>query len=181
MAAAAAVAPIASAAVPTPSPLPHRRLRFQITAPGWVVALAGIAGLACLVPLIANAAEPTLAPAAQPRADLAERVFERINEVRLSAGLGTLERHPALDALAQEHSRAMQALGRPSHDGFQGRFDRVRSRLCVENVAAGYTQAPALVDGWQAAPAHRRNLFEPRVRSIGVASAGRYVTMFACE
>ena len=152
----------------TPPPLPPRRLHWRITALGRLIALTGLAGFA-----------PLAAP--QPGPELAERVFERINEVRLSAGLGSLERDPALDALALEHSRAMQALGRPSHDGFQGRFDRVRSRLCVENVAAGYTQAPALVDGWQAAPAHRRNLFEPRVRSIGVARAGRYVTMFACE
>jgi len=143
--------------------------------------MAALALIGILAPWGASAAEPGAPAVPTPGADFAARVFERINEVRLSAGLGKLERQPGLDALALEHSHAMVALGRPSHDGFQGRFDRVRSRLCVENVAAGYTHAPALVDGWQAAPAHRRNLFEPRVRSIGVASAGRYVTMFACE
>lgn len=122
------------------------------------------------------AAEPISGPA------FAARVFERINEVRVAQGLEPLEREPRLEALALEHSQAMVERGRPSHDGFQARFARVpASKLCVENVAAGYTQPQPLVDGWQAAPAHRQNLFEPRVRWLGVASAGRYVTMFACS
>jgi uncharacterized protein YkwD len=132
--------------------------------------------LLALAAMVSPAAEPTSGPA------FAARVFERINEVRQARGLEPLEHDPRLEALALEHSLSMVEQGRPSHDGFQGRFARVpASKLCVENVAAGYTQPRPLVDGWQAAPAHRQNLFEPRVRWLGVASAGRYVTMFACS
>jgi len=131
---------------------------------------------------LAFAGGPCAAAEAGSGPAFAARVFDRINEVRLAQGLEPLVRDPHLEALALEHSMAMVERGRPSHDGFQDRFARVpASKLCVENVAAGYTQPRPLVDAWQAAPAHRQNLFEPRVRWLGVGSAGRYVTMFACS
>lgn len=119
------------------------------------------------------------APEADP--DWTLRVLQAINQARQAQGMGALQSSADLQAIAQDHSRAMAAQGRLTHAGFQARFDRTTSDLCVENVASGTTRPATLVAAWQRAPQHRRNLYEPRLRWAGLAGVDGFVTLFACE
>lgn len=109
------------------------------------------------------------------------RVLGAVNQARLQQGQPELRWSPELQAIAQTHSDAMAARARLSHEGFQARLESTTSLLCVENLAAGTTSPATLVAAWNQAPQHRRNLYEPRVRHAGIAQAGGYVTLFACE
>ena len=86
-----------------------------------------------------------------------------------------------LNAIAIEHSAQMAQQRRLSHDGFQQRFDRTGSQLCVENVGWNFPHAEAQLDGWRASGGHHRNLLEPRVARMGIARARTFVTFFACS
>ncbi|NRF70339.1 CAP domain-containing protein [Aquincola sp. S2] len=125
----------------------------------------------------------TLSSAQAPdaSADYAVRVLAAVNAYRQTKGLPALQHSPALAVLAAEHSAAMARQRRPSHDGFALRFERSGSELCVENVAQGFRQPEQVVHGWRAVQTHHRNMLDPKVRSAGVASAGAFVTYFACE
>lgn len=114
-------------------------------------------------------------------ADWAARVVQAVNDARHRQGLLPLQPAADLHRIAQAHSDDMAARRRLSHDGFQARFDSTTSNLCVENVAGGTTSPATLVAAWSRAPQHRLNLFDARVRRVGIAAAQAYVTLFACE
>jgi len=120
---------------------------------------------------------------AAPRAeaDLAEALVQVLNAHRLQRGLAPVQADAELTALASAHSRAMAQQHRLSHDGFEQRLDRSGRSLCVENLAAGYRQAQALLQGWQRSAAHRDNLVEPRVQRVGVGVADGYVALLMCS
>lgn len=111
----------------------------------------------------------------------AQQLLAAINAERARLQLPGLAWSAELEAIAADHSRTMAAQGRVTHAGFQARFDRVTSELCVENVAGGTLQPQTLLASWSRAPGHRRNLLEPRIHRAGVAAAGTFVTFFACE
>lgn len=124
------------------------------------------------------------APAAEARQleeGFSHHLAQVINGYRQLQGLPTLEVADELQALASEHSAEMAAQRRLSHDGFQSRFGRTTSRLCVENVGWNHPSAEALLDGWRLSPEHLRNLLDPQVRRMGLAAKARYVTFFACR
>ena len=127
--------------------------------------------------LLAGPAWPQPLPEAEWRAG----VLAAVNQLRRAEGLAELQPAPDLQAIAQGHSDDMAAQRRLSHDGFQARFDRAGGLLCVENVAAGTTRAATLVGAWSRAPAHRKNLYEPRIGRAAIAVSGVYVTFFARE
>ncbi len=114
-------------------------------------------------------------------ADFAELVLDRVNQYRARHALDPLRRDAALDWIASDHSRRMAQRGRVGHDGFAGRFEQARRASCVENLAADFDHADALVAGWRASPAHHANLLAPQVRWAGIASVAGYVTLLACE
>ena len=141
-----------------------------------------------LLALAGLAAGPSSAasPAAQQASDAgapgyAERVMHAVNAYRAEKGLPALLRAPALVTLAAEHSSGMAARKRPSHDGFAQRFERTGAELCVENVAQGFRVPEQVLIGWRTVATHHRNLLEPRVRYLGLANSGLYVTFFACD
>ncbi|MCL4747397.1 MAG: CAP domain-containing protein [Burkholderiaceae bacterium] len=109
------------------------------------------------------------------------RVLEVVNEYRARNGLAALRIADDLGSIAQSHSGAMAERRRISHDGFRERFDRTRSRICVENVGVNFTHPEAQVEGWRASPGHDRNLLEPRVTRVGIANTRNFVTFFACS
>jgi len=111
---------------------------------------------------------------------LSSRLLVLVNQYRERNGLQPLRVADDLAALAAQHSAAMSARGRASHDGFMDRFDRAGSRICVENVAVNFPHAEALLDGWRGSAEHHRNLLEPQVTRVGLASSKKYVTFFAC-
>ena len=128
---------------------------------------------------------PALAVEARHSGNLEEgfarHLAQVINGYRQLQGLPVLEVADELQALASEHSTEMAAQRRLSHDGFQSRFGRTTSRLCVENVGWNHPSAESLLDGWRLSPEHLRNLLDPQVRRMGLAAKARYVTFFACR
>lgn len=126
-------------------------------------------------------AAPAAEPAGAVPTDYAERVLHALNTYRQDKGLPALATSPALVALAASHSSTMAARQRPSHDGFAQRFETTSGTLCVENVAQGFRVPEQVMHGWRRVATHHRNLLEPRVRYVGVANDGLYVTFFACD
>lgn len=112
---------------------------------------------------------------------LAEQVLDAVNRYREAQQLPVLQPSAVLAALAAEHSSQMAQVGRLSHAGFHERFDRARRRTCVENLAAGFSRAEPMLDGWRQSPDHHRNLLDARVQDVGVASVAGHVTWLACS
>ncbi len=117
---------------------------------------------------------------ARASAEFARQVLDVVNQYRAQQGLPTLQPDATLETIAAEHSRDMAGLGRLSHAGFSDRFERARSVLCVENLAANFARPENLVEGWRNSPSHHKNLLEPRVRQVGLASVNGFVTLFSC-
>ena len=144
------------------------------------IALLALAGLAC-TPCRAAGPHPRQPADSAAPPDYAARVLYAVNTYRVEKGLPALLPSPALLALAAEHSSEMAARKRPSHDGFARRFDRTGAELCVENVAQGFKVPEQVLSGWRTVSTHHRNLLEPRVRYLGLANTGLFVTFFACD
>ena len=140
------------------------------------LAQLGAIGLLIALPHLAAPATADECPAA-----FAAQVLALVNARRAPLGLPALQAAAELDAIAAEHSRAMAASGRLSHDGFAQRFLRTSGQTCVENLATGLRQPDALVAAWWASPVHQRNLVAPRLQRAGLASVAGYVTFFACD
>ena len=139
-------------------------------------------GLCCLVALAAAVAR---AQATEAGADLqstyAEQLLVVVNDYRDGLGLSPLRPAPALQRIATPHSLAMAAAQRASHGSFKERFERAGSEICVENIAAGAARPEQLLAAWRRSPEHDRNLLEPRVRWVGIATVQGYTTLFACS
>lgn len=142
----------------------------------------GSAAAAGPAPVSAAPAAPATAAAPTGSADgYVRHLAALINEYRQRHGLAPLEPADELAALAGEHSQAMAAQRRLSHEGFRDRLQRAGSRVCVENVGQGYRSAEALLEGWRQSPAHHVNLLADDVARMGIAASARYVTFFACR
>jgi hypothetical protein len=144
----------------------------------------GLAAL-CLASITSNAqAAPTALAqltGETGQAALAEQVLAAVNQYRAQQALVAWLPDDALAAIAREHSRLMAQRTELGHDGFDGRFQQARSKLCVETLAAGFSDAVALVRAWRLSPTHHANLLEPRARRAGVAAVDGYVTLLACD
>ncbi|WP_139983472.1 CAP domain-containing protein [Nocardioides litoris] len=110
-------------------------------------------------------------PAPDP---LLQQVLDLVNRARARgatcggvrhAPVGPLRAEPRLSAAARAHALDMGTHDYFSHTSLDSRDpgDRItaadyRWRSYGENIAAGYTGAVAVVDGWLASPGHCRNL-----------------------
>lgn len=122
------------------------------------------------------------AAAADPAADpLAAQVLDAVNRYREGRQLPALQPSAALAALAAGHSGDMAQQRRLSHAGFHERFTRAARQTCVENLAAGFTQAEPMLAGWRQSPDHHRNLLDARVQEVGVAQVAGHLTWLACS
>jgi uncharacterized protein YkwD len=141
-------------------------MRSYATALGFV--LGGV-----LVPL-AEAETPA-------EAAYAQRLSELVNQYRQRKGLHALSFERDLGKLAYEHSVAMGAAKRLSHDQFPSRVHRSGRAMCVENVGWNYKTAEGQFDAWRASPGHDGNLLDKRVDRMGIGVAKDYVTLMACN
>jgi uncharacterized protein YkwD len=110
--------------------------------------------------------------------ELAEIVYQRVNEYRASQNLKSLKLDPFISNLAEKHSRNMAKGEVPfSHEGIEERTQAIGQRYSYSSIAenVGYTMAsdtPAgkVVENWLKSPAHRKNIsgdFE--LTGIGIA------------
>lgn len=94
------------------------------------------------------------------------------------AATTALSWNTALTTAAYGHSRDMADNNYFSHTSRDGRtFDQritaagYRWSRAGENIAAGYTSAQSVVNGWMASEGHCANLMNPNFRDMGLACA----------
>jgi len=103
-----------------------------------------------------------------------DALFQLMNAARLDQGLPVLKRNRQLDRLAADHSRAMIAQGRISHDTGHGdpayrlQLAGITPKATGENVALAASVVRLHRALW-ASPAHRENLLLRRWDEAGVA------------
>jgi uncharacterized protein YkwD len=116
-----------------------------------------------------------------PYAALEDGLAASVNSTRAQHQRIALERMPALDTVAREHSEDMAQRHYMSHDTPEGLnpVDRIQRggvdgmTLAGENV--GLTNRPdpnrEILEGWLNSPAHRENLLAPAFNATGVGIA----------
>jgi len=100
---------------------------------------------------------------------------DMISIYRANKGLSALKLDPALQRAAQEQALAMARADRMNHDiggslmsRLSGRLDHTRG---VENISAGYHTLAEAFSGWRDSPAHNKNMLNPDMRRMGIATA----------
>lgn len=92
-------------------------------------------------------------------AEMSEEILILINNHRVSVGLNPLTMDQAYaSAYAVDHTDYMISLSQINHHNFHVRSEGMKSRGAVrvaENVAYGYENAEAVVNGWLNSPSHR--------------------------
>ncbi len=142
--------------------------------------------LALVAAALALAAVPASAPAAVEltQSPLETSLLQELNKIRTSHGLRPLVASAPLSRAADAHAVSMGRLGYFSHTSADGTsFDRriarfysktsYRSWMVGENLlySSGHISSGEAVAMWLESPDHRRNILEPRWRSIGIAEA----------
>jgi uncharacterized protein YkwD len=105
----------------------------------------------------------------------AQQLFNLANQVRAAAGVGPLKWDSALAAGAMLHCERMAAEGSLSHR-FGGEPDLtlraqnagVHFSRIEENIALS-SSISKINQGWLDSPAHRANLLNPQIDSVGIA------------
>ncbi len=125
-------------------------------------------------------AEPEMA--GEDSAALAQRLLELVNQERLAAGLSALQWNDTLAADAAAYAQDMAARGYFGHYSPEGAspYDRAWEAgyppfdwgvYVGENLAMGYTNPEAVVQGWMVSESHRSNLLLPGYAEAGAAVA----------
>lgn len=106
---------------------------------------------------------------------LAQQVVELANEERAEAGCDPLSADSRLTAASEAHTRDMAERDYMAHESPEGEGPAERAQEAGydawsgENVAAGYTSAADVVEGWMNSPGHRRNILDCGNTEVGVA------------
>lgn len=143
---------------------------------------AALVAAACVVPIVPPAAAPTAAaaPAASRYSATEFRIFELINFERKRRGLRPLAYNEQLGQMAKIQSQNMAHFQKMAHVIPEARLptmtDRARhvgyrfGRL-AENLALGFLDAQAAVDGWMNSKGHRANILNSDVSETGIGIA----------
>jgi len=114
-------------------------------------------------------------------------LLQATNQDRSSQGLEPLRPDPALTKAAWEHAQRMVASGMLSHQ-LPGEPDIIvrvqQAGLHCSTVAENVAEAPTTAqinDEWMHSDAHRANLLDPRVNTVGIAIVQRRGELYAVE
>ncbi|WP_345558992.1 CAP domain-containing protein [Streptomonospora halophila] len=105
---------------------------------------------------------------------LAQQVVSIANDRRAEAGCGPLQVDPRLTAASEAHSRDMAERDYMAHENPDGEGPAERAEdagygsWSGENVAAGYTSAESVMEGWMDSPGHRANILNCDNTEVGV-------------
>jgi hypothetical protein len=117
----------------------------------------------------------------------ADALLQATNQDRSAQGLQPLHSDRALTKAAWEHAQRMAASGTLSHQ-LQGEPNLIvriqETGLHCSTVAENVAQAPTagqINQEWMQSPAHRANLLDPRVDSIGIAVVQHHGELYAVE
>ncbi|MGB8475269.1 MAG: CAP domain-containing protein [Candidatus Acidiferrum sp.] len=129
---------------------------------------------------------PFAVPALHPSLD-ARLLLDFANRERRAAGMQPLKWDDALAAAAFQHARRMVREAALSHQ-YSGepplaeRAAHAGARFSVveENIAVG-PNAAEIHDGWMHSPGHRRNMLNPEVTAVGIATIRGRAGLFAVQ
>lgn len=141
--------------------------------PASQAASAATAATTIYLPLLQTA---ELWPQTAEQRAMAVQVLGAVNAERLAAGCNPLTLDAQLTAAAQAHSEDMAENDFFSHTGSDGSRSSQRAadagytgRAGWENVAAGYSSAEAVVQGWMTSTTgHRENILNCALREMGL-------------
>jgi uncharacterized protein YkwD len=122
---------------------------------------------------------PTTPVTAPPTGGWEAEMLASVNAQRAGAGVGAVSLCGSLTRAAQAHSADQAARRTMSHTGGDGSTLRIRVERAgylnwtgiAENVAAGYTSVPAVMNGWMNSSGHRANLLNGTYVHIGFGLA----------
>ena len=104
------------------------------------------------------------------------RVFEKVNQIRVDAGLNAVDYHADLAWSAMVHAMDLSLCDYFSHDSLDGTsfFDRCHDgpfegTCSGENIGGGQSSPQAVIDAWMDSPGHRDNILYPHHEYLGVA------------
>lgn len=103
-----------------------------------------------------------------------QQVLQLVNAERAAVGLSSLQFDIRLQSAAEAHSIDMATNNCFSHNSCDGTnwATRVYSYYPMagigENIAAGYTTAASVVNGWMNSPGHKANILDASYKSIGI-------------
>lgn len=109
---------------------------------------------------------------------MAKVSFHITNALRALNGIGTLQWSAATASVAYAHSNEMATLEYFAHES--PNYGSVSDRLnatgitffgCGENIAAGYKNIFALMDGWYNSSQHRKNILNASYQYMGTGLA----------
>ena len=146
------------------------------------IAAAGIFLVAdCAVP-VAGAAASSSSVSSSPSSFSATeaRIFDLINRQRRQQGLKPLVFNPQLDRMAKIQAENMARFQKMAHTipdaslpalTDRARYVDYRYYRLAENVALGYPNAEAVVEGWMSSSGHRHNILDREVAETGIGIA----------
>lgn len=100
-----------------------------------------------------------------------------LSDYRTARGLPAVSVDEALSRLAQDQANAMAKADNLSHEvGGRNFMSRIKAsgydaQRAVENVGAGYHTLAEAFSGWRDSPSHNKNMLEPGVTRMGIATA----------
>ena len=100
-----------------------------------------------------------------------------LTDYRVARGLSPLSVDEQLNRIAQDQANAMAKADTLSHEvGGRNFMTRMKASgynasKAVENVRAGYHTLAEAFSGWRDSPSHNKNMLEPGVTRMGIATA----------
>jgi uncharacterized protein YkwD len=125
---------------------------------------------------------PVAAPAnpisTNPQDIFDQQILGLVNQERAKVGADPLKINEQLDLAADQHTLDQASMNKMSHTGSNGSNmgDRIKNAGYVfssaaENVAYGFGDAAAVMNGWMNSEGHRQNILNPNYKEIGIGYA----------
>lgn len=114
----------------------------------------------------------------KPSASQAEKVLEIVNKERAKKGAAPLSFDADLNAAANVRVKEIQISFSHTRPNGESCFT-VCNKAYGENIATGYPNAEAVMNGWMKSEGHRKNILKPKYKTIGIAyENGYWVQLF---
>jgi uncharacterized protein YkwD len=134
---------------------------------------------ASVIPVKPAASQASASPAITNPQDLFDQqILGLVNQERAKVGADPLKINEQLDLAADQHTLDQASMNKMSHTGSNGSNmgDRIKNAGYVfssagENVAYGFGDAAAVMNGWMNSEGHRQNILNPNYKEIGIGYA----------
>jgi uncharacterized protein YkwD len=132
-----------------------------------------------VIPVKPAASPASASPAITNPQDLFDQqILGLVNQERAKVGADPLKINEQLDLAADQHTLDQASMNKMSHTGSNGSNmgDRIKNVGYVfssagENVAYGFGDAAAVMNGWMNSEGHRQNILNPNYKEIGIGYA----------